>query len=101
MSKMDDILNEPFKRGICPKCGQCQTHSLRWCHCGGEFFKNSNWTCLDALRFAHNRQMQNIRLSGLRPDYIAAIYRRELEPFGINDQEFTQYIIKKLEESHG
>jgi hypothetical protein len=45
--------------------------------------------------------MQNIRLSGLRPDYIAAIYRRELEPFGINDQEFTQYIIKKLEESHG
>jgi hypothetical protein len=95
---MDEILNSPFNKKVCPRCGEIQKHALRWCYLDGAEFimMKPNWTLLDAIKFAHNRENTNIRLGGLRPDYVAAVYKRDIEPHGITEEEFTEYIKEKI-----
>ena len=90
------ILNEPTKRKICYRCGSEQTHCLVWCkHCGGEY-KGQNLTRLDAFNIAINRDLQHEQVM-CSPRFIAAIWRRKLEPYGLTDEDFRQYVEEKYD----
>jgi len=92
---MDEILNAPFNKKVCPRCGEIQKHALRWCYIDGAEFimMKQGWTLLDAIKFAHNRENQAMRLGGLRPDFVAAVYQQSR----ITREEFTEYIKERLE----
>jgi hypothetical protein len=36
------MLNSEVTLTVCNRCGYYQSHSLRWCNCGGEFIKQTN-----------------------------------------------------------
>jgi|AntAceMinimDraft_18_1070375.scaffolds.fasta_scaffold03355_10 predicted amidophosphoribosyltransferase len=93
----DKILNRPFNRCICTRCGNYQTHSLVYCkECGAKFVYKPK-TFFGALLAMKNRDYQN-RPMKWYPSFVAAIHRRGLKKqFGIElDKEFTKYIEKRL-----
>jgi hypothetical protein len=96
---MNKVLDQPFKRGVCPKCGKPQTHSLRYCSaCGGEFFRRVDWSLIDALKFAQNRQFSSVPLIWLHPTYIAAVYLKDIDISArVSENEFLMYINEKLQ----
>jgi hypothetical protein len=90
------ILNQLTKRKICFQCGGEQTHSLVYCkHCGGTY-KGENLTRLDAFNISKHRDLQYEPVVN-SPRFIAAIYRRKLEPYGLTDEDFRQYVEEKYD----
>ena len=96
-----EILNRSYKKCICTRCGDYQTHSLVYCKGCGAKFTYKPKTFFDALLAMYNRDYQN-RPFVWYPSYIAAIHKRRLKQQFNEDlsKEFTNYIQKKLENTN-
>jgi predicted amidophosphoribosyltransferase len=84
----DTILNKRY-RNMCHRCGNYQSHSLRWCkQCGGEFCQHEH-TLIEAIEIMS-------RFVPKRPEFIAAVHKRKIEAMGYSAKDFEEYIKSKL-----
>ena len=92
---IDSLLNSPYDRLMCENCGNYRSHASHYCgECGGLFKVNAG-VLIDALRIAENRKLKDKRPM-LRPQYIAAVYKKTLVDAGIGQRQFTRYVTGKL-----
>jgi len=94
----DNILNEPRRSGICHRCGNVQTHSLRWCGCCGQEFCNHRHTQIEAMIIASDITFEGGKHAHwLMPyHYAASSYWRNLKPDGYTIKQFQDYIEQKI-----
>ena len=99
MEIFDQILNRPWTKKICKRCGNYQSHQQVWCTGCGAKFTFQPKLYIDALRAMDRREYQN-RPIMLNARYIAAIHERELRKAGVKNarEKFQKYIEKKLAE---
>jgi len=93
----EEILNKPYNKCVCTRCGNYQAHSLVYCkNCGAKFTYKPK-TLFNAILAMYNRDYQNKPFI-LYPSYVAALYKRRLRKQFNKDlsKEFANYIQKKL-----
>lgn len=89
---IDAILDKRAMWGICLRCGEWQSHHLRWCkRCGGEFDVRER-SIIEALIATHAAPLYNPNENWqAQPKYFGGnIIRWELDMLGITVNEFAE-----------
>lgn len=84
----------------CLRCGGLPSHgSTKYCHrCGGKYAEKG-YTLLECIvngRICANFEPEKRHNRKVEPNYIAAIYKRDLSSLGYSEQDFIDYIEFKI-----